>query len=205
MRRIGLGLLAAAVLLAATPATAKDLNGRFGVGGARSSLGQEGFAFKYWIGHLGVQAIVGMQRQMAKQSWPDPANPDSTFKGDDVTQFLEAGMRVMFNAARAKDVNLYIGGGIGIASMSFEPANSDDPAQKELSWTEVGLELLLGAEYFLSNHFSIQAEVGIPIRFPGEEGPAIGAGAGNPPLAGEGFGVRVGQVAAWGAGFNFYF
>ncbi len=202
MRRIGLGLLAAAVLLAATPAYAKDLNGRFGVGGVRSSLGQEGFAFKYWIGHVGVQALVGMQRLMAKRTWPDPASPDTMLKGDDVTQFLEAGIRAMFNVARAKDVNLYVGGGIGVANRSLQPA---EPDAKEQTATEYGVELLLGAEYFLSNHFSVQAEVGIPIRFPGEDGPALGGGLGNPPLASEGFGVKVGQVAAWGAGFNFYF
>ena len=196
MRRIGL-VLAAAVLLTATPALAKDLNGRFGVGGVRSSLGQQGFAFKYWIGHLGVQALVGAQRVMTKREWQDAEN--NTLKGDDVTQVVEAGMRIMFNAARAKDVNLYVGGGIGIANASMEPADSSDGT----SAMEVGIELLLGAEYFLSNHFSVQAEVGIPFRLPGEDGPAIAGG--NLPMAGEGLGFRVGQVAAWGAGFNFYF
>jgi len=196
MRRIGL-VLAAAVLLTATPALAKDLNGRFGVGGVRSALGQQGFAFKYWIGHLGVQALVGAQRLMAKREWTDAEG--NTLKGDDVTQAVEAGIRVMFNAARAKDVNLYVGGGIGVANLSTEPADSSDGT----SAMEVGVELLLGAEYFLSNHFSIQAEVGIPFRFPGEDGPAMVGG--NPPMQSEGLGFTVGQLAAWGAGFNFYF
>lgn len=200
MRRIVIGLLAAAVLLCGAPAYAKDMNGRLGVGGIRSSLGQEGFAFKYWAGHLGVEALVGMQRVNTKVEFADDGG--NTLKGDNTAQYLEAGLRIMYNIARAKDVNLYAGGGFGIGNASTEFA---DPAVKGTSATEVGVELLLGAEYFLSNHFAIQAEVGIPIRFPGEDGPALGAGAATPPVSAEGFGIAVGRVAAWGAGFHFYF
>jgi len=198
MRRISIGLLAAAVLLLGTPALAKDMNGRFGVGGLRNSLGQQGFAFKYWAGHLGVQALIGMQRVNTSVEFTDDGG--NTLKGDDSIQSLSAAMRILYNIARAKDVNLYAGGGFGVGNAAVEFA---DPKVKGTSATEVAVELLLGAEYYMSNHFSIQAEVGIPIRFPGEDGPAIAGGA--PAVPAEGFGIAMGQVATWGAGFNFYF
>ena len=197
MRRIGIGLLAGALVSISAPAFAKDMNGRFGVGGLTNTLGQQGFSFKYWAGHLGVNLLLGGNRTGTKYV-PEGADVEATRT---VTN-LDSALRVMFNAARAKDANMYVGGGIAVGSTSTDAGVSGvDKAEA----AEVAFELVIGAEYFFSNHFAVQAEVGLPIRLVGEDGPAIvgGAGTGNP--GGEGNGVVFGQVAAWGAGFSFYF
>jgi len=187
------------MLLGTPTAEAKDLNGRFAVGGLRNTLGQQGISFKYWIGHLGVNLLMGGHRQSAPTT--GTTADDREFRGDDKTTTLDSAMRIVFNAARAKDVNLFVGGGVGIGSVAQKIANPD---QEDTSATEVGFELFLGTEYFFSNHFAMQAELGLPIRTPSEDGPAIGGGTGaNVPVA-DGTSVGLGTVG-WAAGFSFYF
>ena len=208
MRSRLLPVLTAAALLVCvgqpTTAAAKDLNGRFAIGGLRNSMGQEGLSVKYWVGHLGFNILIGGASLSSKsegETAPDAEGKTSNFSGDDTTSNIDSAIRVLFNAARAKDVNMYVGGGIGVGSVSQGYANPD---LKDTSATEVGMELFLGAEYFFSNHFAVQAEVGLPIRaFVSADGPAIAGGGGGVGADGKYFGFFT--PATWAAGFSFYF
>ena len=213
MRRLSrLALCTASLTLLLAPATAaaKDLNGRFGVGGQATTLGSQGLSFKYWIGHLGVNLITGGSTTSLKFNTKDADGKDVT--AERTISTMDAELRVLFNAARARSANLYLGGGFAIGRWSDEPGIS---GVDEKSATELGFELLLGTEYFFSNHFAVSAEVGVPIRLPGEDGPAIGGRTpiahAEQPVEGDtrvftGEGSRIGFMAIqWAAGFHFYF
>ncbi len=206
MRSHLLALCTATVLLLSLghpgAAQAKDLNGRFAIGGQQNSLGQRGLSVKYWVGHLGFNILFGGNSVSSKVtgSFEDDGETKE-FEGDDTQRNIDSALRVLFNAARAKDVNMYVGGGIGIGSVSRSFAN---PGVKDTSASEIGMELFLGAEYFFSNHFAVQAEVGVPIRaFVSTDGPAIAGGAGGVGPDGSAFGFFT--PANWAAGFSFYF
>ena len=197
MRTPLIALAIAVTTLSFSEAHAKDLGNRFGIGGARNTLGQQGLALKYWVGHLGFGMVFG--GTSVGQKATGKTNDGSDYTGTDTTTHIDSSLRVLFNAARAKDVNMYVGGGIGLGYVSTNNANPDldDP-----STNEIGFELFFGTEYFLSNHFAIQAEVGIPIRPSiGEDGPALS----HPHAEGEGQAFGFFHPATWGAGFNFYF
>jgi len=196
-----IGALMMGLIAAPSAAHAKDLSGRFAIGGQQNSLGQQGLSVKYWVGHLGFNVLFGGSSIGTKAAWPQEINgQNSTVEGQDTVRSVDSALRVLFNAARAKDVNMYVGGGIGVGSVSKDVG---DPAGKDTSATEVGLELFLGAEYFFSNHFAVQAEVGVPIRaFVGNDGPALGGLAG---AASDGDSYGFFTPTTWASGFSFYF
>ena len=207
MRSHLLALCTATVLLLSLghpgAAQAKDLNGRFAIGGQQNSLGQRGLSVKYWVGHLGFNILFGGNSVSSKVtgSFEDDGETKE-FEGDDTQRNIDSALRVLFNAARAKDVNMYVGGGIGVGSLSGSVLGAGaTPVIAKIDATEVGFELFVGAEYFLSNHFAVQAEVGVPMRFVSEDGPAI-AGGGDLP---EGSYMHFFRPATWAAGFSFYF
>lgn len=213
MRRSVIIFLASSLLLVANTAAAKDLNGRFGVGGQRTSLGTEGVAVRYWAGHIGASLVLGMTSISRDVRVEDEAG--FVKEASQTATGIDATLRVVFNAARAQNTNLFVGGGFTVGTaMTKVPGLPDDT---ETSTTELGFEIVLGAEHFFSNHFSVQAEVGIPMRFPGEDGAAIAGGggqvspgsleadAGVTPKGGGGLGYALGKVPGFGAGFTFYF
>ncbi len=150
------------LLLAGTSASAKDLNGRFGVGGGTTLLGNPGILVKYNIGNLSVGLLTGYARVSVEQQVGDKT-------GDDVSQGVDSSLRITFNAARARHTNLYLGGGFTFGNYTHKDAQGT-----ENSASEMGFELLLGVEHFFGNHFSLSFETGMPIRMAGDDGMAIG-------------------------------
>ncbi len=185
-----------AALLVAAPATAKDLNGRFGVGAGTTLQGNPGLSFKYFVGHLGVNLMTSYTRLSTEQVVGEQT-------GDHVQQEYGGALRVLFNAARAKDTNLYLGAGFDFASISDKQATGD-----ETSWKEIGFELVMGAEHFFGNHFALYFETGAPIRLASDDaGSAIGRiSGGNNMLGGKGSSFQLGAMAPHlASGFAFYF
>lgn len=196
--RLSLAVLVATSLLA-LPAAAKDLNGRFGVGGGFTLLGNGGLQLKYFAGHLGI-AMLGSYLNTSKKV---ASAKDASQSGDYVQNEQDVSLRVSYNIARAKDTNFIGGGGLTYGNYSFK-----DQDGNEDSWNEMGFELFVGVEHFFGNHFSLTFETGLPIRFPGEKGAAIGNLTGNMVngLLGEGRYLRFGSVApTLASSFNFYF
>ncbi len=204
MRSSLISLVTALALFTSGAAEAKDLNGRFALGGLENSLGQQGLSVKYWVGNLGFNLLFGGNRaSVTSPNGAVNAEGEEVAAGVDVSRTsVDSAMRILFNAARAKDVNMYVGGGIGVGSLSGSVLGAGaTPVIAKIDATEVGFELFVGAEYFLSNHFAVQAEVGVPMRFVSEDGPAI-AGGGDLP---EGSYMHFFRPATWAAGFSFYF
>ncbi len=156
-----------------TAASAKTLEGRFGVGGeAGLTPGHGGLSLKYWAGNFGIQGLIGMQIATFDSTADGVADPDS------ITN-LQLDLRALYNFARTEQTNLYVGGGVALGLIDAD---------------SFGIELLLGAEHFFSDWFSVSGIVGLPIALGVEVAPGI-----------ESTSASLGSVINWGGGFHFYF
>jgi hypothetical protein len=189
--------LALFALLLAAPASAKDLNGRFAVGGGYTLLGNGGLLFRYNVGHIGITLLSGYMRSSTEEA----VGADT---GDNVRQEIDASLRVFYNVVRGtKETNFNIGGGFTYGSRSDKAANGD-----ENDWSELGFEIILMVEHFFSNQLSLTFETGMPIRMADDDhGPAIGTLWGGSMIApsGKGSALSFGAMPRLGASFNFYF
>ncbi len=183
-------------MLVAGQASAKDLNGRFAFGGAQTLFGTSGLSVKYFVGHLGVGLIMGHKYSTYEE-------PVGDKKGDHVNNETDTTLRILFNAVRAKDTNMYLGGGFTYGMFSDKTATGD-----ETSWNEMGIELLLGVEHFFGNFFAVAFETGLPIRLASDDhGSAIGMlGGGTGMIGAAGKTISFGAVSPNLIGaFHFYF
>jgi hypothetical protein len=177
-KKLAAALAVAALMTSATPAEAKDMSGKFGVGLNQSlTSGITGLGLNYWIGNLKLGGLLGMDF-----FFPDSGDSEYT---------IGLGIQALYAIARAEDVNLNFGlrVNLGIA----DPGAAD---------TTVGVQfdIPLEAEYFLSDHFSFFGHVGLTLTIIGEDGNPLAPGSGQ----GVGFGVGRGGFSG-GVGFNFYF
>lgn len=134
LRRVAaLGALIA-LLSATAPASAKDMTGRFGLGGEiTSALRDSGLSAKFWFGELGGQLIAGMD-------WnnPDPGAGEDSFD-------LNLGLRILWSAARSENTHFYLAGGVMLHI-------GDDSGQV--------VDVLVGAEHFLTDYFAVSGQLG---------------------------------------------
>jgi hypothetical protein len=133
-----LALAAALPLAATTSASAKDVEGRFGIGAQHEAGGGSGLNLRYWLSHFGLQATIG-----AGYVGDNDATP-----ADDSAFNLGLSLRGLFNFARANDTNLYAGGGLSLGLIDADSTVVD---------------LVLGVEHFFTDHFSVGGQVGMHI------------------------------------------
>jgi hypothetical protein len=150
MMKTALALATLAPLaLASTNAQAKDMKGRFGIGGQLETLAYGGdpgtpgvpggLSLKYWIADFGIQAMLGLA-----------ANGDNgDTDADESATALGLGLRLLYNFARANDTNLYAGAGVRLGLIDADSTNID---------------LLLGVEHFFTDFFSVAGHVGLGIE-----------------------------------------
>jgi hypothetical protein len=151
MRRWGvLGFLAVAVALAA-PASAKDMNGKFGVGFDQSIGGVSGVNLKYFIGDFSIWLTPGVDLFAVKD-------------GDTAVAFGVA-LGGIYNFARSDAANL--GAGLRVDFGYSKKAAGD-------TW-QVGIEVPLVAEYFFTDHFALHFSTAIVIQIVPGSGPALHA------------------------------
>ena len=179
MRR---GLHIAALIagvLGAHEAAAKDMGGRFGIGGAQTLGGVRGLDVMYWAGKLALNGTVSFLF----------ASPDGGNSGLAVN--LAAG--VLFPLLGGDHADLSIGGRFDIAA-----AKDRDP--------EFAIEAPLRIEWYASENLSLHAEVGVALDLVGDRGRLL-AGAGS-AFAGSGGGTGFtigGTYVTAGGGFTVYF
>ena len=158
-----LALAATLPLVASSAAQAKDLTGRFGIGGQHDAgTGLSGISARYWINDLGLQAILGL----AFRGEGDGGQPESAFD-------LGLGVRALYNFARANDTNMFVGAGVSLGVIDADAFYVD---------------LLIGVEHFFTNHFSVSGQVGLHFdvgsdRFGLNLGSAPGTGIGGNTVA----------------------
>lgn len=178
-------LLAAAALvaavLAAGPAQARDMTGRFGVGYDQSLGGITGISGRYQAArNFGIQAIFGFDTFSAE-----------TGAGDVSETTIELGLRGTIGLAFTETTNLGVIFGVDILNQSAEAGGVDS------SSTDVALEAGMSVEYFFNNMLSVHGEGGLVI-FTGDGtdtvigGPPMDVGIARPDLFGS-------------AGFTFWF
>lgn len=187
--------------LIAAPASAKELGGRFAVGGGYSLLGNGGLQAKFYPTPLFGVALITSYANISQQQKVGDKTGDNTAAESDVS------LRVLVNAAMAKDTHFYVGAGMTMGTLSRTYADASMPAE---DWTQLGFEGILGVEHFLNNHFSLTFETGIPFHMATDDhGFTIGQVTGGMPFssgAGQGRYMRVGGLSpAFASSFNFYF
>lgn len=145
MKKLALALAMTAPLAFAGTASAKDMKGRFGVGGQLEDLGgvPGGLSLKYWISDLGIQALFGLDMN---------GDPDDDGPAESSTA-LGLGLRVLYNFARANDTNMYAGAGVRLGLIDAD---------------STVIDLTLGVEHFFTDFFSVAGHVGLGIDVGGD-------------------------------------
>ncbi len=138
MNRLLALLVTLAAVGAAPPADAKDMSGRFGIGGELASdFVDSGVSFKYWVSEFGLQITTSL----------------GVIETDETRVDLGISLRALASVARAEDTNLFVAAGITLHVI-------DNDSQV--------LDALLGVEHFFSDYFSVAGHVGVRVGLGGE-------------------------------------
>lgn len=140
------------VLGMAPMAQSKDMRGRIGVGLEQSLSGVSGLALRYWLGEkLGVHGVVGGE---LLQSGADEQGPGGLHTR------VGASMGVMYNVGRSLHANIGVG---ARAVLGFQSTLTSDDTEDGADDTslQVGLEVPIMAEFFLSDTFSFSVATGL--------------------------------------------
>jgi hypothetical protein len=145
-------------------AAALDMTGRLGIGGDldRGILG-ESIALRYWVSNLGLEALAGLT--LAESESVDAPRVD-----------VRLGGRVLYALTRTREVNLLVSVGLTTA-ITNRREGTDNPLY---------LDLGLGPEVHLDDHFAVSGRVGLAVEVSGSPTRTLTSGS-------------------WGAGFHFYF
>jgi hypothetical protein len=162
-RRLLIALCTFTALAAATPAQAKDLNGRFGLGLEQSLGGVSGVTLRYWPGaKFGILATIGAD-----------VLTQTDFKFLNTKVAASAGF--VYNFAESLHANL--GAGLRLA-IGFE-TNYNSSEESDGAVFQFDIELPVMTEFFLSDSFSVSLAVGVVIAMIPLSG-AVFKGAGVP-------------------------
>lgn len=176
MRRVLAAMLLGAVLLAAPGAEAKDLNGRFGIGGARTLGGVQGLDVIYWMGRLGLNGTVNL-------IFGSPDAGDSVFA-------LRIAAGVLLPIINGEHAQLSVGGRVNFGIVK----NVD---------TQIAIEAPLRLQWYISDHLSLFAEVGAVFESVPDDGRVLNSAGGS---GSDGIGVIIGGTyLTAGGGFTVLF
>jgi hypothetical protein len=149
MKKYALALATVAPLALAGTANAKDVGGKFGLGGqvdlggllgnlsSSAPTAPAGLSLRYWISDLGLEANFGLAIKGETQEGADNG-----------TTALGLGFHLLYNFARANDTNMYAGLGVNLGLIDAE--------------TTV-IAARLGVEHFFTDHFSVGGHVGLSV------------------------------------------
>jgi hypothetical protein len=154
---IALGL----VLWTGPSAHAKDMRGRLGLGLEQSLSGVSGVALRYWMGEaFGLHAVVGAE-VLRTGSDGDAAS--------DLHPRLGASVGGIFNVGRSLHANIGVG---ARAVLGFQSVLAGDGAADTSDKTtlQVGIEIPIMLEFFLSDAFSFSVGTGFRLLL----GPIVG-------------------------------
>lgn len=183
MQRLITAVALTVALVAGERADARDLSGNLGLGANLDSTLASGLSLKYWVSDLGLQGLFAF----------DAIHSDAETPGRLV---FRPGVRVLYAMTRTRLTNLYVGGGVSAELgrgarlvPAPEPAAGEEPAAPTIAKIETAilyLDVVVGAEIFLGDHFAVSANVTFSSLLSG--------------VSDQDF-----VSAAWGAGFHYYF
>lgn len=170
MRRGVATALLGAVLFASVGAEAKDLNGRVGVGGARTLGGVQGVDVIYWAGRLGLGGTLGL-------IFGSPDEGDSALE-------LDLALGVLYPIISREHAELSIGGRVNFGIVKD-------------AGTQIAIEGPLRLQWYLTDHLSLFGEVGVVIEIVPEEGRFLSSAGG---VGSNGTGIIIGGTYLTGGG-----
>lgn len=156
MNKTAIALCTLPALALGGTALAKDMKGRFGLGGEADGTAG-GLSMKYWVSDLGLQAMFNLQHQ----SFADPDGSGPLDAPDGQTG-LGLSLRLLYNFARANDTNMYVGAGITLGVIDADKTQID---------------VVLGVEHFFTDYFSVAGHVGMYIDVTDETQVLVGVPA----------------------------
>ncbi len=140
MKKYALALATVAPLAFAGTANAKDVGGKFGLGGQAefgANGAPSGLSLRYWISDLGLEANLGLRM-----------TGESSDGADDGTTALGLGIHLLYNFARANDTNMFASAGVNLGLIDAD---------------STVIAVRLGVEHFFTDHFSVGGHVGLGI------------------------------------------
>lgn len=207
MNRFVLRLLVPVLLLCAVPATARDMNGKFGVGYDQSLGGVSGLNLKYHVGNIGIWGTLGFDLFKPAESDPRTA--------------VRFAVAALYDFARFEVVNLGVGIRADVGWRNGEAVTADRRkaagcatgtvcplVQEGGSIWQVNLEIPLVAEVFFTDHFALHVATGLTFTILMTEDVALPQETGrlSTDTKEKGFGFGIGNGSLFGsAGFTVYF
>jgi hypothetical protein len=200
-------VLVAIAFVWSTPAIAKDMNGKLGIGVTQTLGGVTGIGVRYWPSkRFSLEVTVGV-------SLIDKDNVRSS-----TAVYASTGVFYAFILKRHANLSVGLRGNLGFRSTPREnvpDVSVGDAIDNETSVSaleaieeqlQVNLEIPLLVEYFFSDSFSVNLAVGLVLVIVPDEGGLLEVnGVGGTSKSGEiGFGIGAGGVFG-SAGFTFYF
>lgn len=209
MTRSGfLAVLLCAVALA-SPAEARDMNGKFGLGYSQTLGGVSGIHLKYFVKDFVLEGTIGL----------DLFKPSSL----DVRTSVKGALGVFYNFARFEIANLGVGvradvgwrNGKSVAASAIKacvdeggaPADCQSKNPGSSAW-QFNVEIPLVAELFFTDHFAINVQAGVLFTIVNSAQKALPQATGQmaTDTAEKGFGFSFGSGSLFGsAGFTVYF
>jgi len=194
-------------LLVPLSASAKDMNGKLGVGMTQTLGGVTGTSFRYWVTRsVGIETTLGVS--LVER---DGVRSSTTVNG---------ALGVFYAFVQKRTANLSIGlradlgfrtapSAQGQSVKVDDAVNSEDESltfEATESTLQINAEVPLMVEYFFSDSFSVNASFGFVVVIIPDEGKVLDiSGLGNADNVGE-IGIGVGAGGLFGtAGFTYYF
>jgi hypothetical protein len=180
---------------------AKDMTGRFGIGGDTSVAGVNGVSLRFQVAKaFGIQAITSFSQVSATE---ESGNDDVDFTNRNINFAIRGDFQITgVSASKGPNMSLFAGVNIINSKIDSDDNNDDNDIEETIFPFEFGLKV----EQFFGNHFSINLEVGVLLAFFDEKqqgllntgGIAIGEGNGQV--------LSIGGADSFGsAGFTFWF
>lgn len=169
-------------------ASAKDLNGRLGVGLEETLGGATGLAVRYFFSEgVGITSTLGVDITLV----------DGEDGESDVATGFVGSVGIAVHFARSLHAHLGFGVRATFGYRSLAAAQLIDPTVTSTD-LHVALELPLILEFFLSDHFSVGASTGFILNFvPDSGGTLATSGAGGTKAPGAiGIGIGAGSIGA---------
>lgn len=164
--------LAAAVLLAASPAFSADVKRRRALGYAQSIGGPSGLAFQYGVtNHLMAEGILGIQYFSY-----DDADTDAQF-------WLEVALGAHFQVLQAESAAFTVGGRLNV--LSGPAGTAEDGSATDV--TQIGVDIPTRVYWWPTKYVSLHVETGVSIMF----GPEDAVLNGSPGLTAKGMAINI--------------
>ena len=158
-------MIAVAWCALASPAAAKDLKGRAGVGLEQTLGGASGITLRYWPAQaFGFSLTAGAK--IVSYDGVDEAGAAEVKYASIVT----GAIGVMYNLARSLHANLGVGARI---ALGFQTGETNDIVPEAGEGMQFNFEIPIQLEFFLSDSFSVSVATGIVFALIPEEGPTL--------------------------------